>query len=82
MDTQHQIRHQLSRPESVRHITGILEAGDIPHRTALARRLCAEFGFRDGRGRPQVSTCLSALRALERDGRVRLPARRTPMAFH
>ena len=78
MDTQHQIRHQLSRPESVRHITGILEAGDIPHRTALARRLCAEFGFRDGRGRPQVSTCLSALRALERDGRVRLPARRTP----
>lgn len=78
MDIQHQIRHQLSRPESVRHITGILEAGDIPHRTALAGRLCAEFGFRDGRGRPQVSTCLSALRALERAGRVRLPARRTP----
>ena len=78
MDVQHQIRHQLSRPGSVDHITGVLDAGDIPHRTALAERLCADFGFLDGRGQPQVSTCLSALRALERSGQVRLPARQTP----
>ncbi|MDE2876556.1 MAG: IS4 family transposase [Gemmatimonadota bacterium] len=78
MDVQHQIRHHLARPESVDHITGVLDSGDIAHRTALAERLCADFGFRDGRGRPQVSTCLSALRALERAGQVQLPARRTP----
>ena len=78
MDVQHQIRHRLARPSAVHHITEVLDAGDIPHRTALAERLCADFGFRDARGRPQVSTCLSALRALERSGQIRLPARRTP----
>ena len=77
MDVQHQIRRQLTHPESVRRIVGLLAAGDIPHRTALAERLCADFGFLDPCGRPQVATCMSALRALEGSGQIELPARRT-----
>lgn len=44
-------------------------------RTELARELCAAFGLRDVRGRPQVSGCLKALRGLERQGQLVLPAR-------
>ena len=77
MDVQHQIRRQLTHPGSVRRIVGLLAAGDIPHRTALAARSCADFGFLDPRGRPQVATCMSALRALEGSGQIELPARRT-----
>ena len=74
-DAQHQIRHQRNRRGSVYHVTEVLAAGDRVHRTALAERLCAGFGFLDGRGQPQVSTCLSALQALDRSGQVRLPTR-------
>ncbi len=54
MDVQHEIRRQLARPESVHHFTEVVDAGNIPHRMALAECLCADPGFRDGRG--QVST--------------------------
>lgn len=47
------------------------------HRTALADRICAEFGFLDARGRAQRAGCLKALRVLERDGQILLPAPRT-----
>ena len=46
------------------------------HRTALAERVCEHFDFHDARGRPQIGSCLDALRALERAGRLSLPARR------
>ncbi len=78
MDVQHQIKRQLSQPCAVGRITVLLDGCDVPHRTALAAHLCAELGFRDGQGRPQVSTCLSALRALEWSGQIRLPVRQTP----
>ena len=49
------------------------------HRTALADRVCADFGFVDARGRPQRAGCLKALRALERAGLIALaPARTIP----
>ena len=44
------------------------------HRTALADRLCDEFGFVDARGQRQRSTCLKVLRTLADGGRVVLPA--------
>ena len=75
MNIQHRIRHRLFLPESVRYINGVLDTGDIPHRTALARHLCTHFNFSDARGRPQLATCQVALRALERSGQV---ARRRP----
>ncbi len=56
----------------------MLEGGTIAHRTALAEVLCAQFGFRDVRGRPQRAGCLKALRELERSGHLQLPAAQTP----
>lgn len=46
-----------------------------PPRTRLARVLCERFRFCDVQGRLQVSSCLKALRDLEREGHIRLPAR-------
>ena len=40
----------------------------------IGRRVCDAFGFVDLHGRPQVTSCLSALRRLERAGRIALPA--------
>lgn len=54
-----------------------MSAAAESHRTALADRVCAEFGFRDARGRAQRAGCLEALRALEREGQIVLPAPRT-----
>ncbi|MEI2422292.1 hypothetical protein V6O07_18570, partial [Arthrospira platensis SPKY2] len=44
------------------------------HRTALADRVCATFGFLDARGRMQRAGCLKALRSLERAGQITLPS--------
>ena len=44
------------------------------HRTALADRLCDDFGFVDARGQRQRSTCLKVLRTLADRGHVVLPA--------
>lgn len=73
MDVQHQIKRVLSEPACVEKVRRWLAEGAEPHRTGLARRVCAEFGFRDPLGRPQISTCLKALRDLEGQGVLRLP---------
>ncbi len=44
-------------------------------RKRLAEVLCCRFGFRDPQGKPQVASCLKALRGLEAEGHFRLPAR-------
>ena len=77
MHVQHQIKRNLSTPAAWARIEA-LQRGDAElHRTGLAGLLCEEFGFHDARGRAQTSGCLAALRALERAGKVRLPAPRT-----
>ena len=43
-------------------------------RSELARALCEEYGFRDSKGRLQVTSCLAVLRDFERRGRIDLPA--------
>lgn len=77
VDAQHLISRSLNAPAAVERVEALLKEDGELHRTGLARRLCAEFGFFDARGRAQVSGCAAALRALERAGRVELPARRT-----
>jgi len=47
------------------------------HRTALADRLCDDFGFVDAGGQRQRSSCLKVLRSLAAKGRVVLPAPQT-----
>ncbi len=75
MQTQHQIKRTLSRPENVELICQLLlGGGEDLTRTALADDLCERLGFVNPRGEKQRITCLKALRDLERAGRFRLPA--------
>jgi hypothetical protein len=80
MQSQNLLKQTLNTCEAL-DVIRIL-AAQAPHRTALAERVCEHFGFRDALGRTQRSTCLSALRSLERAERLTLPvsrnARRRP----
>ena len=74
MVVQNQIKRTLSRELDRLH--AVMRREKFAHRTALADRVCSEFGFHDARGRAQRSGCLKALRELEARGRIRLPTPR------
>ncbi len=74
MVVQNQIKRTLSRELDRLH--AVMRREKFAHRTALADRVCSEFGFHDARGRAQRSGCLKALRELEAGGRIRLPTPR------
>ena len=74
MVVQNQIKCTLSR--ELERLHGLRKGEKFPHRTALADRVCAGFGFHDARGRTQRSGCLKAFRELEADRQIRLPAPR------
>ena len=73
MHEQHCIFERVSSAEGVRRVEQLMAANSVPSRTALARCVCAEFGFRDAPGRPQIASCCKALRALDRRGCIDLP---------
>lgn len=77
MRAQSQIKRTLSEPVNVARVKALMSEAPEAHRTALAGRVCAEFGFVDSRGRAQQAGCSKALRALEREGQIVLPAART-----
>lgn len=77
MRAQSQIKRRLSEPQSRARVLALMREAPDAHRTALADRVCTEFGFVDARGRAQRAGCLKALRALEQAGQVVLPAPRT-----
>ena len=70
------IKEALSEPELLSVVREELLAGDVSSRTHFAAELCERFGFRDARGKPQVGSCLKALRDLEQKGEFELPARK------
>jgi hypothetical protein len=72
METQNQIKRSLSRQEAIEHIRLMLD--ESANRTRLADQVCEYYGFYDARGAPQRSSCLKALRELERNGHFVLPA--------
>ena len=75
METQNQIKRTLNEPQGLERVRAVIQKAPADsHRTALAERVCAEFDFVDGRGRPQRASCLKALRALEGSGHITLPA--------
>ena len=73
MEKQSLIRRTLSSPAGFERLAGALEDGKFETRSAAGRGVCEAFGFFDAHGRPQLSSCLSALRAMESDGRISLP---------
>ena len=77
MRVQSQIKHTLSEPPGLARVQALMLEAPEEHRTALADRVCTEFGFVDSRGWAQRAGCLKALRALERDGQIVLPPART-----
>ena len=75
---QHQIKRTLLEDTALVQVRELAQGEGVAHRTALAERVCARFGFIDARGRAQRSGCVKALRELERAGHITLPAPRTP----
>ncbi|MGH9844935.1 MAG: hypothetical protein ACREEM_39970 [Blastocatellia bacterium] len=76
MKTQHLIKQTLSRPESVVVVQEILEGNREASRTAIAVRVCEQFGFFNALGKVQKSGCLKALRELQQAKRLQLPEAR------
>lgn len=66
------IKAVLSRLTSLAVIEKRLESGE-KSRTRLARWVCGRFQLHDLRGQPRVSSCLKALRDLEREAKLQLP---------
>ena len=66
------IKAVLSRLTSLAVIEKRLESGE-KSRTRLARWVCRRFQLYDLRGKPRVSSCLKALRDLEREAKLQLP---------
>jgi hypothetical protein len=66
------IKAILSQLASLGVIKKRLESGE-ESRTRLARWVCGRFQLHDVRGKARVSSCLKALRDLEREGKLQLP---------
>jgi hypothetical protein len=77
VEVQHQLKRTLCAPQALERVRALIDGTSDVHRTALAERVCAAFGFIDARGRAQRSGCLKALREFERAGHLVLPAPRT-----
>ncbi|MGA8221627.1 MAG: IS4 family transposase [Candidatus Acidiferrales bacterium] len=67
------IKAIVSERANLSVIKGKLRSGE-KSRTRLAAWVCRHLGLHDARGRPRVSSCLKALRDLEREGHFKLPA--------
>src|SRR5699024_2623012 len=75
MHNQSRIEQTLTELANLQRVQSML-AEHPAHRTALADRVCTEFGFIDSRGHAQRAGCLKALRSFEQAGHVVLPAPR------
>ena len=72
MAAQHQVLTTLRA--SVPRVSALLRERRDLGRNATARRVCEAFGFLDARGRVQQASCLKALRTLDAEGLIELPA--------
>ena len=76
MRIQNLIKRKLAQPDVLNHIRSRLAVNDGIHRTRMADELCDQYEFYDERGRRQRSSCLKALRQLEKEVGLALPAPR------
>ena len=74
MEPQKQIKRTLSEGGGLLRLRRVLAGETFPSREAAVRSVCREFGFRDARGRLQVSSCLQVLKELDAWGAITLPA--------
>ena len=76
MHEQNQIGSTLASADGTARLKDLLAQADSASRTEVGRRVCELFGFHDALGRPQLAGCMKALRRLEADQRIELPAPR------
>lgn len=76
MHKQNQIAATLTSADGTTRLKELLAQAGSASRTECGRRVCQLFRFHDARGRPQLAGCMKALRALDADGRIQLPAPR------
>ncbi len=74
MKTQNQVKRNLSQPEVIEDIKNILSVNEGINQHRLAKKICQKYNFHDARGKAQVGSCLKALRDLERQEVLTLPA--------
>ena len=80
MRAQSQIQRTLGEAAALERVAEILSAEEFASRSAAGRRICAEFDFRDRRGRLQVAGCLQVLGTLAtRSERIVLPPAGPPV---
>ena len=73
------IRSTLQSPAGLERLRSLLASGSFAGRTAVARRVCREFGLVDPCGEFRTASCLMELRRLERVFGIGLmPARPAP----
>ena len=73
MTANHPIRSVLFSDHGREVLSTLPPAGSFAGRQAMARAVCALFGFVGSGGEPRAASCLTALRELEEAGRIRLP---------
>ncbi len=76
MHEQNQIAATLTSAGGTTRLKELLAQVGSASRTEFGRRVCQLFGFHDARGHPQLAGCMKALRALDADGHIQLPAPR------
>ena len=76
MQLQNRILQTLRAPEAQARLERIVAQSTCESRAALAREVCAQFGFIDARGSAQLTGCLKALQVLETQRHIALPAPR------
>ena len=76
MHEQNQIAATLTSAGGTTRLKELLTQVGSASRTEFGRRVRQLFGFHDARGHPQLAGCMKALRALDVDGRIQLPAPR------
>lgn len=76
VDTQNEIAGTLRSPSGIEAVQRVTAERSCSGRWEVARRVCESFDFRNRRGELQISSCLTSLRRLEKNGCVRLPPSR------
>ena len=73
MKKQNQIKITLSKPENIKRIIELQQIHEFKNRAQLAKTICKKFNFIDLKGDLQESSCLTALKRLEKQHHITLP---------
>jgi len=73
MKKQNQIKITLSKPANITRINELQQTQKFKNRAQLAKTICEKFNFVDLKGDLQESSCITALKQLEKQKHITLP---------